>query len=105
MRLAADPEALSWFDALVGAPNEVDWDTGNLSKNAKHGVFPADVEALLAADTRAFAGQIVEPPHNEPRWLALGRDATASRPHLHSARRETAPHLMPADEEERKETL
>ena len=36
------------------------------------------MQTLIGGDFY-FAGRIVEPLHNEPRWLALGEDATGRR--------------------------
>jgi len=63
---------------LTGADHEFDWDIGNLTKNRKHGVEPRHVQTLIGGDFY-FAGRIVEPVHSEPRWLALGEDATGRR--------------------------
>jgi uncharacterized DUF497 family protein len=78
MRLVSDPVAEHWLLGLTGTTDEFDWDTGNVTKNRKHGVEPADVQALIAGDFY-FAGRIAEPAHDEPRWLALGEDATGRR--------------------------
>ena len=92
MKLAADPATESWLIRLTGAAREFDWDVGNLTKNRKHGVEPRHVHALIGGDFY-FAGRIVEPVHNEPRWLALGEDATGRVvvAGIHEARRPTAP--------------
>ena len=86
MKLAADPATETWLLGLTGADHEFDWDSGNLTKNRKHGVEPRDVEALIGGDIY-FAGRIVEPVHSEPRWLALGEDATGRRLSLVFTRR------------------
>src|SRR6266550_3687236 len=88
MKLAADPATETWLLGLTGADHEFDWDSGNLTKNRKHGVEPRDVEALIGGDFY-FAGRIVEPVHSEPRWLALGEDATGRRLSLVFTRRGT----------------
>src|SRR5947208_10684481 len=86
MKLAADPVTESWLIRLTGADREFDWDVGNLTKNRKHGVGPRHVHALIGGDFY-FAGRIVEPVHDEPRWLALGEDATGRRLSLVFTRR------------------
>jgi len=86
MKLAADPVTESWLIRLTGADREFDWDVGNLTKNRKHGIEPRHVHALIGGDFY-FAGRIVEPVHNEPRWLALGEDATGRRLSLVFTRR------------------
>jgi uncharacterized DUF497 family protein len=78
MRLADDPEIARWVDGLAGTSEDFEWDDGNRSKNAKHGVVVDDVESLLAAPV-LFAGKIVEPAHNELRWLLLGQTPTGRR--------------------------
>ena len=47
---------------------------------------PRHVHALIGGDFY-FAGRIVEPVHDEPRWLALGEDATGRRLSLVFTRR------------------
>jgi uncharacterized DUF497 family protein len=69
VRLADDPGTRAW---LEGEP-KFEWDAGNLAKNAKHDVTRGDIEAVMAIRP-AFVGRILEPAHDEPRWLLLGRD-------------------------------
>ena len=66
MKLADDPEAASWVEKLAGASEDFEWDVGNRTKNAKHGVSVTEVESLLAAPV-LFAGRIMEPAHEELR--------------------------------------
>jgi uncharacterized DUF497 family protein len=75
MRLTEDPATAAWLENLVGVPDEFDWDPGNRTKNRKHGVDAGDVEAMFLSPI-LFAGRIVEPSHDEPRWLMLGQDAS-----------------------------
>lgn len=77
MKVEADPDASEWLTDLIDRPRtgNFEWDTGNRSKQAKHGVTPAEVEELFLGKI-LFAGRIIEPAHDEPRWLLLG--ATAS---------------------------
>jgi len=75
MRLEADAGAARWLEGLEGRLDDFDWDAGNRTKILKHEVNLADVEALLAHPI-LFAGRIVEPAHDEPRWLLLGIDAS-----------------------------
>ena len=50
----------------------MEWDAGNSTKSqTKHGFRTADVESILDAPV-LFAGRIVEPVHNEARYLLLG---------------------------------
>ena len=73
MKLMEDSEAAAWLESLAGVSEEFDWDEGNRTKNRKHGVDPRDVEAMFLSPI-LFAGRIIEPSHDEPRWLALGQD-------------------------------
>jgi uncharacterized DUF497 family protein len=74
MRLAADPEAAVWLDRLRDEPETFDWDRGNRAKLGKHDVTPEEVESILASPS-VFAGRVVEPAHDESRWLLLGQSA------------------------------
>ena len=75
MKLAPDLEAASWLDALAGEPENFDWDAGNQAKNRKHRVEPENIEAMFRRPRFiVFGGRIVEPAHDEPRWLVLGQD-------------------------------
>ncbi len=73
MRFVDDPETAAWLEGLEGVSQDFDWDAGNRAKNRKHGVAPEDVETLLEQPV-LLAGRIVQPTHDEPRWLLLGRD-------------------------------
>jgi uncharacterized DUF497 family protein len=65
----------------------MEWDVGNSTKSrTKHGFGTADVESLLDAPV-LFAGRIVEPAHEEPRYLLLGMTAGGRRAALVFARR------------------
>lgn len=61
----------------TGRPS-LEWDDGNSLKNTKHGVEPAQVESLFG-NPLLLAGRILEPAHDEPRWLALGSDDDGRR--------------------------
>jgi uncharacterized DUF497 family protein len=75
MKLAPDLEAASWLDALAGKLEDFDWDAGNQAKNRKHRVYPENIEATFRRPRFiVFGGRIVEPAHDEPRWLVLGQD-------------------------------
>ena len=76
MKLVGDPEADAWIEAL--SVEAFEWDIGNRSKNAKHRVEPSEVESLFQR-TVFLAGRIVEPAHDEPRWLLLGETNTGRR--------------------------
>jgi uncharacterized DUF497 family protein len=73
MRLTADPTAVAWLRRLRGASEDFDWDAGNRSKSRKHGVETDDVESIFYSQT-VFLGRVVEPAHEEDRWLLLGQD-------------------------------
>lgn len=68
VKLTADPDVAAW----LGKRPETEWDAGNRSKSqAKHGFSIRDVDSLLDSPV-LFAGRIVEPAHEEPRYLLLG---------------------------------
>ena len=75
MKLVAEPDVAAW----LGTRPAMEWDAGNTTKSqTKHGFSTADVESLLDARV-LFAGRIVEPAHEEARYLLLGVTA-AVRP-------------------------
>lgn len=78
MRLVDDVEAAAWLEQIEGGGEDFEWDAGNRAKNRKHGVDPVDVEAMFRCPT-VLAGRIVEPAHDEPRWLVLGQSAEGRR--------------------------
>lgn len=78
MQLVDDPEAGEWLIRLTGNREDFDWDAGNRTKIRKHEVKQDDVEALFQ-HFWVFVGRIVEPLHEEDRWLALGQDTTGRR--------------------------
>ena len=83
MKLVADPDAAAWLEARPA----LEWDAGNSTKSqTKHGFSTADVESLLDAPV-LFAGRIVEPTHEEARYLLLGVTAGGRRAALVFARR------------------
>ena len=68
VRLTAAPDTAQW----LGTRPQLEWDAGNSTKSQrKHGFSAADVESILDAAV-LFAGRIVEPAHDEPRYLLLG---------------------------------
>lgn len=78
MQLVEDPETALWLDRLNGEAKDFDWDAGNRGKSRKHDVEPVDVETMFQSSL-VFAGRIVEPAHDEPRWLLLGQDGNGRR--------------------------
>ena len=83
VKLTADPDVAAW----LGKRPATEWDAGNSSKSqAKHGFSIADVDSLLDAPV-LFAGRVVEPTHEEPRYLLLGVTADGRSAALVFARR------------------
>ncbi|HZZ85174.1 MAG TPA: BrnT family toxin [Anaeromyxobacteraceae bacterium] len=83
MKLVTEPDVAPW----LGKHPAMDWDAGNSTKSqAKHGFSTGDVESLLDAPV-LFAGRIVEPAHEEARYLLLGVTASGRRAALIFARR------------------
>ncbi len=76
--MVGDPAIGAWVDGLPAESASFDWDTGNRTKNRKHSVEADDVEATLEHPA-LFEGRIVEPVHEEPRWLLLGQDNSGRR--------------------------
>jgi len=72
MRLAEDVAAAMWLDQLRGQAEDFEWDAGNLPKLQKHRVGKDDVVSMFRSPI-VFAGRIIEPVHDEPRWLVLGK--------------------------------
>ncbi len=72
MRLVEDPAAASWLDQLGGEAQDFEWDVGNRPKLEKHQVDQDDVVSMFRSSI-VFAGRIIEPVHDEPRWLVLGK--------------------------------
>ena len=75
MKLVSETALDDWLTGLKGEPEEFDWDAGNRGKGQKHDVEPSEVESLFHR-TVFLAGRIVEPAHDEPRWLLLGETDT-----------------------------
>jgi uncharacterized DUF497 family protein len=68
VRLTAAPDIAEW----LGTRPQMEWDTGNSTKiQTKRGFRTADVESILDAAV-VVAGRIVEPAHDEARYLLLG---------------------------------
>jgi uncharacterized DUF497 family protein len=66
--------AETWLEAL----SDFEWHGGNRSKYGKDRVEPSEVESLFQR-TVSLAGRIVEPTHDEPRWLLPGETTAGSR--------------------------
>lgn len=65
----------------------MEWDSGNSAKSeTKHGFSIADVESMLDGIV-LFAGRILEPEHEEARYLLLGMTSDGRRAGLVFARR------------------
>jgi uncharacterized DUF497 family protein len=83
VKLTADPDVATW----LGQRPATEWNAGNRSKSeAKHGFSIAEVDSLLDAPV-LFAGRIVEPAHEELRYLLLGVTKDGRRAALIFARR------------------
>ena len=68
MRVVPDAEAEGWL--LSGPPFQ--WDAGNQTKSEKkHGVTTDEAESIYLLPI-VFGGRILEPPHDEPRWILFG---------------------------------
>ena len=78
MKLLPDSSLDEWLGGLTGAAGQFDWDAGNRSKGQKHGVEPSGVESLFHR-TVFLAGRVVEPAHDELRWLLLGETEAGRR--------------------------
>jgi uncharacterized DUF497 family protein len=78
VKIAPDSSLDDWLAGLTGTAGQFEWDAGNRSKGRKHGVMPSRVESLFRRPV-FLAGRIVEPAHDEPRWLLLGEANTGRR--------------------------
>lgn len=78
MKISPDGSLDEWLSTIIGAAGQFDWDGGNRAKNRKHGVEPSEVESLFH-HTVFLSGRIVEPTHDEPRWLLLGETDAGRR--------------------------
>jgi uncharacterized DUF497 family protein len=78
VRLSPDGGLDEWLAGITGAAGQFDWDAGNRAKNRKHGVEPSEVESLFHR-TVFLAGRVVEPAHDELRWLLLGETEAGRR--------------------------
>ena len=97
VRLTAAPDIAEW----LGTRPDMEWDAGNSTKSqTKHGFHTADVESILDAAV-VFAGRIVEPAHDEARYLLLGVISGGRHAALVFTRRgDTAADQLPRDAEE-----
>jgi uncharacterized DUF497 family protein len=83
VRLVAEPETAAWLESRPA----MEWDDGNSMKSqTKHGFYIADVESMFDAPL-LFAGRIVEPVHEEARYLLLGVTSSGRHAALIFARR------------------
>lgn len=79
MKFVRDDGAAQWLREFIPDPDSFDWDAGNRTKNMKHGVRREEVESIFYSQKFVFAGEVVDPPHDEWRGLVLGR-SDAGRP-------------------------
>jgi len=83
VKLVAEPDIAAWLETRPA----MEWDAGNSTKSqAKHGFHTADVESIFDAPVM-FAGRIVEPAHEEARFLLLGVTSDGRHAALIFARR------------------
>ncbi len=68
----------AWLTRFLAEPESFQWDDGNRLKLAKHRGSEAETESLFR-HPYVFAGRVVEPAHDEPRWLVLGRSESGRR--------------------------
>jgi len=73
VRLTPDYEMERWLLQFKAASEDFDWDEGNRNKSLKHDVSWEDVESLFLEEI-VFEGRIIEPAHDENRYLLLGED-------------------------------
>ena len=76
MKFIQDSEAALWLRDFVADVDNFEWDDGNKTKNAKHGLRPEEIESIFYQEKFIFAGRIVEPKHDEWRGLILGQSDT-----------------------------
>lgn len=79
MKFVQDDEASLWLRDFVPDLGSFDWDAGNRTKNAKHGVQSEEIESILCQEKFVFAGRISEPAHDEWRGLILGQSDAGRR--------------------------
>ena len=83
MKLVAEPDVAAWLEARP----TMEWDLGNSRKSqTKHGFSTANVESIFDSPV-LFAGRIVEPAHEESRYLLLGVTSDGRHAALIFARR------------------
>lgn len=75
MKRIADEEMGAWLATFAARHEDFEWDDGNRRKLSKHRVTTEEAEAIFR-HAYVFAGRVVEPAHEEPRWLALGGTAS-----------------------------
>lgn len=56
MRFVPDENAAAWLRDFIPEPDAFDWDAGNRTKNAKHGVREEEVESIFHQEKFLFAG-------------------------------------------------
>jgi uncharacterized DUF497 family protein len=69
MKFVADTTTAKWIQS--NPPFE--WDAGNSTKSEKkHGFSIEQIESMFASEI-VFAGRIIEPAHEEDRYLLIGK--------------------------------
>jgi uncharacterized DUF497 family protein len=78
MKFEPDEKTAAFLESLEVSHKIFLWDSGNSTKNLKHQVYKHEIEALFS---RVFVlvGKIIEPYHEENRWLLLGQTQTSRK--------------------------
>ncbi len=78
MQFEQDEDLARWFEELLITKEVFQWDRGNSTKNAKHGVSQKEIESLFLGSF-VLGGRITEPHHIENRWVMFGESAAGRR--------------------------
>ena len=78
MKFERDPDLVRWLELLTITKDSFQWDRGNVTKNAKHGVRKEEVEEVFQ-NPFVLAGRILEPYHPENRWIMFGETLKGRR--------------------------
>jgi uncharacterized protein len=78
MKFERDPDLVRWLELLTITKDSFQWDCGNSTKNAKHGVRREEVEEVFQNEF-VLAGKILEPYHPENRWILFGETLKGRR--------------------------
>ena len=75
MKIIQDPITERWLLNFNPVSEHFDWDSGNSTKNLKHGITKEQIESIFKR-IYGFSGRIIEPEHQEWRGLILGQSYT-----------------------------